>query len=671
MGKAREMRDAPLLWSLVTLALVSTVVPGGAAAKSAYESECASVCANPDPAVDQALLPDPRSLATAEHGYTSTWQDCHSSPDVPRRPKTCREWCASRDRGKELIEAHGLIGSFLTAATYANLWKAWGLAARPPEAEFERHVVDRYGFQPMPPGVSNPYPLPGEDPAVANGGSGQLPMGLIQTRGAGGKYDGGIGFTCLLCHAGRIGDESDGPGLGSRFGIGNTTFDLDVFSMDLGKAGGTPIPLPYPNTDARGTVNAVSDFEFLMAVRDFDTLDNTPFVKAFAAHAAPGDQDPPAWHNTGSRPRVYMDGGVSADNTRALMQFLTASIDASASTSAETPGSGAWIKKQEADFEDVRTFVESIAPPAFPGAIDGPRARAGERIFHEKRLFGTSPPFGNGSCSSCHGVYSRNYADRLPDPRMIGVAAQIVPRNVAQTDPARVDALSPELRWGWGTLWFAYADNSAKDANPYRRQFNETMNDYVLAETNGLFYTRNQGACGWVGVDGYGRTAAALIGYAAPPLHGIWSTAPYLHNGSVPTVYDLLRYGERPTYWRRPLRTPGSPPDRGFDVSLAAYDFAKLGWKYDRLDCSGVPMAQCDPEMPLVPGAAESVLNLPGSELWLAHQSTRPLTQAEIEMRKIYDTTRYGRSNAGHWWTSRATLSDEEVADLIAYLKTL
>jgi len=28
--------------------------------------------------------------------------------------------------------------------------------------------------------------------------------------------------------------------------------------------------------------------------------------------------------------------------------------------------------------------------------------------------------------------------------------------------------------------------------------------------------------------------------YKARPLDGIWATAPYLHNGSVPTLYDLL-----------------------------------------------------------------------------------------------------------------------------------
>ena len=33
---------------------------------------------------------------------------------------------------------------------------------------------------------------------------------------------------------------------------------------------------------------------------------------------------------------------------------------------------------------------------------------------------------------------------------------------------------------------------------------------------------------------------ASLLSYKARPLNGIWATAPYLHNGSVPTLYDLL-----------------------------------------------------------------------------------------------------------------------------------
>src|SRR5205807_2120961 len=33
---------------------------------------------------------------------------------------------------------------------------------------------------------------------------------------------------------------------------------------------------------------------------------------------------------------------------------------------------------------------------------------------------------------------------------------------------------------------------------------------------------------------------ADLFGYTARPLNGVWATAPYLHNGSVPNLYALL-----------------------------------------------------------------------------------------------------------------------------------
>ena len=56
-------------------------------------------------------------------------------------------------------------------------------------------------------------------------------------------------------------------------------------------------------------------------------------------------------------------------------------------------------------------------------------------------------------------------------------------------------------------------------------------------------------------------------GYVAPPLNGLWATAPYLHNGSVPTVYHILNSKERPTYW---VKNSSS-----FDL-----DSLQLGWQF-------------------------------------------------------------------------------------------
>jgi hypothetical protein len=101
-------------------------------------------------------------------------------------------------------------------------------------------------------------------------------------------------------------------------------------------------------------------------------------------------------------------------------------------------------------------------------------------------------------------------------------------------------------------------------------------------------------------------------GYLATPLDGIWARAPYLHNGSVPTLEHLLA-GRRPTRFYR---------------GNVAYDQRRLGFVYD------------DPSKGV-----------------------------------LFDTTKDGLSNIGHntaafngridWTRGR------HLADLIEYLKTL
>ena len=63
-------------------------------------------------------------------------------------------------------------------------------------------------------------------------------------------------------------------------------------------------------------------------------------------------------------------------------------------------------------------------------------------------------------------------------------------------------------------------------------------------------------------------------GYVAGALDGIWARAPYLHNGSVPTLTDLLSPpGERPTTFYR-----------GYDV----YDRERLGFVSSGADAGRV-----------------------------------------------------------------------------------
>jgi hypothetical protein len=69
------------------------------------------------------------------------------------------------------------------------------------------------------------------------------------------------------------------------------------------------------------------------------------------------------------------------------------------------------------------------------------------------------------------------------------------------------------------------------------------------------------------------RPRAAAVGgiYKARPLNGVWATAPYLHNGSVPSLYQLLL----PARDRRKTFTVGSrqfdPKNVGFRTDAPGF----------------------------------------------------------------------------------------------------
>jgi mono/diheme cytochrome c family protein len=128
-------------------------------------------------------------------------------------------------------------------------------------------------------------------------------------------------------------------------------------------------------------------------------------------------------------------------------------------------------------------------------------------------------------------------------------------------------------------------------------------------------------------------------GYIAMQLDGIWLRGPYLHNGSVPTMRDLLEpAAERPRVFCR-----------GYDV----LDPDNLGFISDaRTD------PRCDEEGPPAkpsrwdrPGAAGRSDEWPRPGVWKYYVSER------------------GNGNGGHEYGTR--LSAEEKDALIEYLKTL
>jgi hypothetical protein len=218
------------------------------------------------------------------------------------------------------------------------------------------------------------------------------------------------------------------------------------------------------------------------------------------------------------------------------------------------------FEREEPTFRDIQAYLLNLEPPRYPFPIDRDLALAGEAIFRR-------------TCARCHGTYGEKWT--YPN--------KIVPLEEIGTDSNRLRGISPAYSAYYDRSWFGHEKQ------------------------------------GWL-ADDYGARLSS--GYQAPPLDGLWATAPYLHNGSVPTVYQVLDSTSRPRIFTRSYRT-----------DTAAYDPVRLGWKVTVLQ---------------QPPAA----GLPARE-----------------RRKIYDTSLPGRSNAGH--TFGDDLTHSERMSVIEYLKTL
>ncbi len=73
---------------------------------------------------------------------------------------------------------------------------------------------------------------------------------------------------------------------------------------------------------------------------------------------------------------------------------------------------------------------------------------------------------------------------------------------------------------------------------------------------------------GWMGEEGDVDVVEKPTGYVAPPLDGIWASAPYLHNGSVPTLWHLFYPARRPAVWKR--------TEDGYDHSKIGLEVAEF-----------------------------------------------------------------------------------------------
>lgn len=170
----------------------------------------------------------------------------------------------------------------------------------------------------------------------------------------------------------------------------------------------------------------------------------------------------------------------------------------------------------------------------------------------------------NENCARCHGTYGQNGRYKQ----------QTIPLDEIGTDPARLHSLTPEHRTWMKKGWLSRFGQDPVEVDP--------------------------------------------VGYVAPPLDGIWASAPYFHNGSVPTLWHVLHADSRPVVWKR---------------TEDGYDREKVGLEVKEFN------------------------KIPSSVKFAAHR------------RRFFDTKKHGKSSDGHRFPE--ILSEDEKRAVLEYLKSL
>ncbi len=487
--------------------------------------------------------------------------------------------------------------------------------------------MERFGFLPDRPGPSNPY---------------QLPVGLTlsKSRNSGTAGVEIVGFNCAACHVGEL----TYAGKHVRIDGAPATVDLQGYQVEFKESLDATLKSPQKllalviamektrntqDTPATGDAGQYASEPDLQGAGNVPTAANadpsfhsvssaaadaaTPaargsfrerlktdiaFLKARLAHLqngkllvdgtepGPGRIDafgaarnllfseyavkmqspvsfPFIWNvpdNVGRKPEdfewIHYDGNTNSILERNIGQALGMGAVFDPNTYESTLRIG--------NLHQLEVLTHKLQPPRWPvdvlGAIDENKSQQGEQIFNQK-------------CAGCH-------QNKMFAQIQIG------------TDPNRANSFGQAV----GTVPFPKAISPILGGLKKR-----------------AFTDDGISAADQASMDASPVIWRATAQYLARPLKGAWATAPFLHNGSVPTIFDLLHPDQRPAR---------------FATGNREFDPVKIGYRSD--------------------------LATTGPNIW------------------IYDTTQPGNSNIGHSGDAfGTTLPEDQKAALLEYMKKL
>lgn len=496
---------------------------------------------------------------------------------------------------------------------------AWALALEQPDSTerfFSDAHVSRLGYLPAPASTLNPD---------------ALPIGFVKDTGAPGPNGPALGLTCAACHTAEISYRDKRLRIDGGASLG----DFESFMRRLLAAFGATLGEPDKFERFAKAVGAEDPVSLRAAVEAYaqrlsrlnaGNATETPYghgrIDAFGhilnavvadALGRPDNLRPPdapvsvpfLWTTPHQR-YVQWNGVATNPYGRNVGEVMGVFGDIVVDPASPLPVRSSALGQNLFALEN---WVAELKPPAWPadvfGAPDPGLVEKGKTLYV-------------AHCSGCHGGPAYRYTDASVNPRRRLIDVRMVSQRAVGTDPTMADNFAGRMAATGAAAPFV--------AGAQTLTAGRLLATLVGAAVAGDFKLRGLSDAEKAAYSGFrfSPTGMAESGwdepaYKAGPLAGVWATGPFLHNGSVPTIYDLLSpEHERPT---------------AFWVGSTVFDPDRLGF------------VSSDAELP----------------------------NAAAEGLSRFDVALPGNSNRGHAYPVRVEgpLTPEERLAVIAFLKTL
>ncbi len=403
---------------------------------------------------------------------------------------------------------------------------------------------ERYGLIPQ---VANPRTNPDA-----------LPVGMSKTVVMRGRWKGEyVGLTCATCHVAQLAYK------GKRIRIDggvNNTFDLMsyCYALDAALQATLADSAKFERLSRRlGTSSPDAEHELrerlegdAARVHEYRTrilvapspwgparMDAVVLIVDRLAALAPGLQEnwstplaptkPPfLWNSpqgTWTQWRATQQDPIARDLTEVMGVFMPMDLR------SKSPEEGLFDSNADlSNLQKVESALRRLAPPKWPeeilGKIDRQKAQKGKALFVS-------------ICAGCHNAWPYTWTE----PNKYGkrfVRVGLVPQTDVGTDPGQFDDIRPYALTGQLGSYLPPPYRGA-EILPTGVLFALLRGRILDKALEQLKLTEPQ----MLDLHGYREfplPAPPMGVYKAAPRDGVWATPPFLHNGSVPNLYEML-----------------------------------------------------------------------------------------------------------------------------------